>query len=52
MVKVAYQCSESVCLCEWPADKMTNGDVNPEEKKQEAGCEKLHEDTLAGENHR
>ncbi|CAK6958567.1 PC4 and SFRS1 interacting protein 1a isoform X2 [Scomber scombrus] len=33
------------------SDKMSNGDINPEEKQQEAESEKLLEDTLAGENH-
>ncbi|XP_026159634.1 PC4 and SFRS1 interacting protein 1a isoform X2 [Mastacembelus armatus] len=33
------------------ADKLTNGDINPEEKKQEMEREKLHEDASAGENH-
>ena len=42
----------SLCLSELPADKLSNGDINPEEKQQEAESEKLLEDTLAGENHR
>ncbi|XP_030596634.1 PC4 and SFRS1 interacting protein 1a isoform X3 [Archocentrus centrarchus] len=33
------------------SDKVTNGDVSPEEKKQETEREKLPEDTSAGENH-
>ncbi|KAG7221835.1 hypothetical protein INR49_017011 [Caranx melampygus] len=33
-------------------DKMTNGDISPEEKKQETEREKLLEDVPAGENHR
>ncbi|XP_053195910.1 PC4 and SFRS1 interacting protein 1a isoform X2 [Scomber japonicus] len=33
------------------SDKLSNGDINPEEKQQEAESEKLLEDTLAGENH-
>ncbi|XP_070836608.1 PC4 and SFRS1 interacting protein 1a isoform X2 [Chaetodon trifascialis] len=32
-------------------DKMTNGDLGPEEKKQETEREKLLEDTSVGENH-
>lgn len=44
--------TESVCLSELPTDKMTNGDISPEEKKQETEREKLLEDTSAGENHR
>ncbi|XP_041789865.1 PC4 and SFRS1 interacting protein 1a isoform X2 [Chelmon rostratus] len=33
------------------SDKMTNGDLSPEEKKQETEREKLVEDASAGENH-
>ncbi|XP_026216616.1 PC4 and SFRS1 interacting protein 1a isoform X1 [Anabas testudineus] len=33
------------------SDKMTNGDIGPEEKKQETEREKLLEDASAGENH-
>ncbi|XP_044046302.1 PC4 and SFRS1 interacting protein 1a isoform X2 [Siniperca chuatsi] len=33
------------------SDKMTNGDISPEEKKQETEREKLLEDTTVGENH-
>ncbi|XP_019110838.1 PC4 and SFRS1 interacting protein 1a isoform X2 [Larimichthys crocea] len=33
------------------SDKMTNGDISPDEKKQEAEREKLLEDTSVGENH-
>ncbi|XP_067355033.1 PC4 and SFRS1 interacting protein 1a isoform X2 [Channa argus] len=33
------------------SDKMTNGDISPEEKKQETEREKLLEDASAGENH-
>ncbi|XP_029913545.1 PC4 and SFRS1 interacting protein 1a isoform X2 [Myripristis murdjan] len=33
------------------SDKMTNGDFNAEEKKQETDREKLHEEASAGENH-
>ncbi|XP_037621142.1 PC4 and SFRS1 interacting protein 1a isoform X6 [Sebastes umbrosus] len=33
-------------------DKMTNGDISPEEKRQETEREKLLEDTSVGENHR
>ncbi|XP_071360705.1 PC4 and SFRS1 interacting protein 1a isoform X2 [Trachinotus anak] len=33
------------------SDKMTNGDISPEEKKQETEREKLLEDAPAGENH-
>lgn len=32
-------------------DKMTNGDISPEEKRQEAEGEKLLEDASVGENH-
>ncbi|TKS68322.1 PC4 and SFRS1-interacting protein [Collichthys lucidus] len=34
------------------SDKMTNGDVSPDEKKQETEREKLLEDGSVGENHR
>ncbi|TMS23966.1 PC4 and SFRS1-interacting protein [Larimichthys crocea] len=34
------------------SDKMTNGDISPDEKKQETEREKLLEDTSVGENHR
>lgn len=45
--------TESVCLSVAPPkDKMTNGDISPEEKKQEMEMEKLLEDTSVGENHR
>nr|XP_020447534.1 PC4 and SFRS1-interacting protein isoform X2 [Monopterus albus] len=33
------------------SDKMTNGDMSPEDKKQETEREKLLEDASAGENH-
>lgn len=33
------------------SDKMTNGDISPEEKRQEMEREKLPEDTSVGENH-
>ncbi|XP_047435405.1 PC4 and SFRS1 interacting protein 1a isoform X2 [Mugil cephalus] len=33
------------------SDKVTNGDVSPDEKKQETDREKLPEDASAGENH-
>ncbi|XP_051242462.1 PC4 and SFRS1 interacting protein 1a isoform X2 [Dicentrarchus labrax] len=33
------------------SDKMTNGDISPDEKKQETEREKLLEDTSVGENH-
>ncbi|XP_038565704.1 PC4 and SFRS1-interacting protein-like [Micropterus salmoides] len=33
------------------SDKMTNGDISPEEKKQETEREKLPEDASVGENH-
>ncbi|XP_041839701.1 PC4 and SFRS1 interacting protein 1a isoform X2 [Melanotaenia boesemani] len=33
------------------ADKLTNGDVSPEDKKQETERDKLLEDASAGENH-
>ncbi|XP_070683690.1 PC4 and SFRS1 interacting protein 1a isoform X2 [Pempheris klunzingeri] len=33
------------------SDKMTNGDIGPEEKKQETEREKLLEDNSVGENH-
>ncbi|KAK2817153.1 hypothetical protein Q5P01_025344 [Channa striata] len=33
------------------SDKMTNGDISPEEKKQETEREKLLEEASAGENH-
>uniref|UniRef100_A0A3B4T7R1 PC4 and SFRS1 interacting protein 1 n=2 Tax=Seriola dumerili TaxID=41447 RepID=A0A3B4T7R1_SERDU len=33
------------------SDKLTNGDISPEEKKQETEREKLLEDAPAGENH-
>ncbi|XP_078118034.1 PC4 and SFRS1 interacting protein 1a isoform X3 [Sander vitreus] len=33
------------------SDKMTNGDISPEEKRQETEREKLLEDTSVGENH-
>lgn len=32
-------------------DKMTNGDISPEEKRQETDKEKIPEDTSVGENH-
>lgn len=34
------------------AEKMTNGEIGPEEKKQELDKEKLPEDAAAGENQR
>lgn len=34
------------------AEKMTNGEISPEEKKQEMEKEKLPEDASAGENQR
>ncbi|TKS68316.1 PC4 and SFRS1-interacting protein [Collichthys lucidus] len=34
------------------SDKMTNGDISPDEKKQETEREKLLEDGSVGENHR
>lgn len=33
------------------SDKMTNGDISPDEKKQETERERLLEDTSVGENH-
>lgn len=49
---VTFSLTESVCFSELPKDKMTNGDIGPEEKKQETEREKLLEDASAGENHR
>ncbi|MEQ2266510.1 hypothetical protein XENORESO_008237, partial [Xenotaenia resolanae] len=43
-------CAKTLINCSYPADKVTNGDISPEERKQEMEKEKL-EDT-SGENHR
>lgn len=42
--------TQPVRLCR--TDKVTNGDVGPDEKKQEMERERLPEDASAGENQR